>query len=239
MKTLFIVATHGDEGFSIPVLKKIEQKFDKKKYSYNWIVGNPLALEKKIRFVDVDLNRNAPGSAHSKYYEQKRASEIMQIAQGYDVVIDILGAKSNCGICTIISLPSFNNLLLASQMNCQNNVLWYSSNSKKSGPLNQHIGKPAIELECGPKSDKKIQQQLYKLLTNYLKRKEKIIFSEGLHWYAVAEKLNKVNFPKNIRDFIETKNKVIPFLSENTYLDGSFYNVKKIKFSTLATQDIN
>ena len=217
MKTLFIVATHGDEGFSIPVLKKIEQKFDKKKYSYNWIVGNPLALEKKIRFVDVDLNRNAPGSAHSKYYEQKRASEIMQIAQGYDVVIDIHGAKSNC----------------------QNNVLWYSSNSKKSGPLNQHIGKPAIELECGPKSDKKIQQQLYKLLTNYLKRKEKIIFSEGLHWYAVAEKLNKVNFPKNIRDFIETKNKVIPFLSENTYLDGSFYNVKKIKFSTLATQDIN
>lgn len=41
MNLLFIAASHGDEGFSIPVLEKLEKNVPKEKYGYDWIIGNP------------------------------------------------------------------------------------------------------------------------------------------------------------------------------------------------------
>lgn len=47
-KILFIVATHGDESFSIGVLKNIEKKFSKKKYGFDWVIGDRVDEEIKI-----------------------------------------------------------------------------------------------------------------------------------------------------------------------------------------------
>jgi len=238
MKTLFIVATHGNEGFSIPVLKSIEKKFPKQKFHYDWVIGNPVALKKNTRFIDVDLNRNAPGKLNSKNYEERRAHELIALAKKFDAVVDIHGAMSNCGICTIISKPSLENILLASQLNCKNNVIWNSASSQKKGPLNQHIGRPSVELECGPKQSPETAKALYDLISKFLQNNKNIIWPTKLNsWYYVDKKLNKKEFElKTIKDFSEHKSKkekIIPFLSQNTYVDGSFYSLSKIKFDQL------
>lgn len=238
MKTLFILATHGDEGFSIPVFEKLVSQYPKEKFNYDWVIGNPKALAKKTRFVDVDLNRNAPGSPNSDKYEEQRAAELIALAKNFDVVVDIHGAKSNCGICTIVSLPILNNLLLATQFNCQNNIIWNSGLSKEKGPINQHIGKPSIELECGPKDEKNIQDELYSVISEYLDHQGIVQFMERKNWFTVAQKLNKtdfVNFEKwdDFGRYTVNETTIVPFLSKNTYADGSFYQLQEIEFGKL------
>lgn len=239
LKTLFICATHGDEDFSIPVMEEIEKRYSKNKYNYDWIVGNPKALQKKVRFIDVDLNRNAPGDLGSSSYEEHRAAEIIRIAENFDLVIDIHGAKSDCGVCTIVSRPSLQNLLLATQLNCKNNVIWNSISSKHTGPLNQHIGKPAIELECGPKNSKTIYKILHQVISEYLEKQNNLVLpNKNNKWFSVTSKLSKKDYEKDelIIDFKKCKSKsgsFIPFLSQNTYKDGSFYSLTEIKFDQL------
>lgn len=239
LQTLFICATHGDEEFSIPVLEKIEKKYSKEEYNYDWIIGNPKALKKNIRFIDVDLNRNAPGILNSKIYEEHRAAEILNIAAKFDLVVDIHGAKSECGICTIVSNPYLENLLLASQFNCKYNVIWNSPSSDLKGPLNQHIGKPAFELECGPKNQKKIADKLYEVISNYLQNKCSInLPNKENKWFAVSSKLNKSDYDNatDLKDFMQYKFNdytITPFLSQNTYSDGTFYSLDEIKFQQL------
>lgn len=239
LQTLFICATHGNEEFSIPVLKKIEKKYSKEKYNYDWIIGNPKALEKGTRFIDIDLNRNAPGKLNSKNYEEHRAAEIINIAKKFDLVIDIHGAKSDCGVCTIISKPSLQNIFLASQFNCNNNVIWSSPSSNIKGPLNQHVGKPSFELECGPKNKKEIADELYVVISNFLERQNKLMLpSSKRKWFTVSSKLNKSDYHNqgHFNDFVEYQTKtgeIIPFLSQNTYDDGTFYSLTKIEFDKL------
>lgn len=237
MKVLFILATHGNEGFSIPVFQKLEKALPKDIYNYEWIIGNPKALDKKVRFIDADLNRVAPGKRDSKKYEEARAAEIIEIAKSFDAVVDIHGAISNCGICSIISLPTIENLFLASQFECQNNVIWNSKSSKAHGPINQHVGKPAFELECGPKDDQDIADKLYQIISDFLENKQSTIFvANRLNWYTVIGKKDKNDFANNaLSDFIPASNNqsIVPFLSKNSYPDGSFYILEKIDFTRL------
>ena len=41
-----MTATHGNEEFSIPVVKKLAKKF-----KFDWIISNPKALRQNKRFV--------------------------------------------------------------------------------------------------------------------------------------------------------------------------------------------
>lgn len=240
MKVLFIVATHGNEGFSIPVFERLEKEFPREKYEYDWIIGNPRAQEKNIRFIDVDMNRNAPGDIHASSYEEKRVAEIIQQAQAYDAVIDVHGAVSNCGVSTIVSYPTVDNFVLANQVGCSNNVIWNSKRSLEKGPINQHVGKPAIELECGPKEDPAIGDALYETVAHFLKVKNTIVFrGDTLNWYEVIGKRNKSEYLNvELEDFEMTvgTESITPFLSSNTYPEGSFYILQKIDFTTLFLQ---
>jgi len=72
---LAIYNTHGDE-----VRPNIPDSFD-------ILIGNPKAYEKRVRYIESDLNRSFNGK--SETYEEKRAQEIIPILQSYDTVIDI------------------------------------------------------------------------------------------------------------------------------------------------------
>lgn len=240
MTTLFIVAAHGNETFSIPVLERLEKLFPKSSFSYDWIIGNPRAVKKNVRFIDVDMNRNAPGSPTSQHYEERRAAELIRIAETYDLVVDIHGAKSDCGACTIIPYPTLNNLLLAAQLRCKNNVIWNTKDSDKKGPITQHIRKPAVGLECGPKEASKTADELYELISAYLQRQGQTVFPDPKEskWHRVCGKLNKADFKEaeNWNDFqtyTVGEKKIVPFLSQNTYADGSFFQLEKIAFENL------
>lgn len=233
-KLLFIAATHGNEGYSIPVLKKIETNYPKEEWNYDWIVGNPRALQENVRYTEADLNRVAPGDLDSPVYEERRAAEIIEIAKDYDMVVDIHGADAKCGLVKIIPLPSIRNLALAALFPDLINVIWYSASSAEKGPPVQYMGKPAIELECD-KNSGEVAEELYQVLARSLELKNGMNYQELLtnlarqNWYQVAgktedqlgllEELKATDTPEGIR---------YPFLT-NTYAGKAVYLLEKIQ----------
>jgi succinylglutamate desuccinylase len=232
-KILFISSTHGNENFSISVLEELEKEYPKEKYGYDWIIGNPKAVEQNVRFIDTDLNRAAPGNAKSDLYEEKRAAEIIELSKQYDIVIDIHGTKSDFGIVKIIPYPSYQNLVLAGLFQEKRNVIWYSKESKKRGPLVQFMSCPAIELECGDKRAPKTQKLLKKTLSSFLQTANKagsvLEKTKNQEFYVVYDKaLSDVDQQTDFRKVADGGIRFYPFLATNGYKDVSYYKLKKI-----------
>jgi len=235
-KFLFILATHGDEGFSLDLLKNLEIKFPKEKFSYEWIIGNPKALEKKRRFIETDLNRSAPGNINSQVYEEKRAAEIIEVSNDYDFVIDIHGSTSNCGLISIITYPTFQNLTLASLLGIKRNVIWHAKSSQEKGPLTQFAKCPAVEIECGPQNDENIQRKLSDTLKDFIIAKDsrsdltKALrnFNDAEFFAVYGKKEGKHN--QKVIDFEQIEidgEKFYPFLA-NQYPNILCYKTKKV-----------
>lgn len=233
-KLLFIAATHGNEEFSVPVFERLEKKFDKIKYSYDWIIGNPRAYEEKVRFIDTDLNRAAPGNLESSLYEERRVAELLEIAKDYDQVIDIHGSLSDCGVTTLIPNPTAENLELAKLFGLQNNIIWKSSDkSRVTGPIVQFIEGPAIELECGPKQDERIALELEQVLERFITGDYAAEPVNSVDFYEVYGKIfskDAINPPMFV-DFARTvynNETFYPYLAKNTYKDILCYKMKKL-----------
>lgn len=199
-KVLILCATHGDEGFSIPVVQKLQKKF-----KFDWQISNPKALEKGVRFTDKDLNRSGPGNSKSKYYEERRAKKLITLAKKYETVIDLHGTVSNTGCFIILSDPNWQNIELAKKLYVENIVLWPSL--MPTGALTQFIPN-SLEIECGPKNDKKTAQKLEQILENYLEGRPNKLNQK---FYIVTGKFTK-NTKKPMKDFIKF-----------TYQGSSFY----------------
>jgi len=163
MKTkniLFIVTTHGDEGFSIPVVKKLAKEFN-----FDWVIGNPKAQAKNTRYIEADLNRSGPGNIKSPVYEQRKAYELIRLGKKYKTVIDLHGTVSNTGIFVIVTNPGWENIELAKKLDIKNVILWPGLVS--TGPLTQFVPN-SLEIECGPKSDPRTAIKLERILRKYL-----------------------------------------------------------------------
>jgi len=238
-KILFILATHGDESFSIDVLKKIESNYPKAVYGYDWVIGNEKALKEKVRFIKTDLNRSAPGRDDSSSYEEKRVAELIRLANKYKYVIDIHGTISNTGIFTIIPKPDIKNILFSAILPIKRNVFWYSKRSLDKGPIVQFCKPSALEIECGPKSSPKIARELEKviiyLLINMQRQEYETLFSllSNKEFYAVYGSQNVFN--KGIRDFksVNLNGEQFYPLLINQYRSISYYKMRKISFQDL------
>lgn len=218
-QNLFICATHGDEQFSIPVIKKL-----KKQYSFDWIIGNQKAIKNNKRFLEVDMNRSAPGNIKSKIYEKRRVAEIIKISQEYNTTIDIHGTFSNCGLFIILSDASWENIELAKQFDIKNVLLWPSM--KPTGPLTQII-RPGLEIECGLKNSKDTAIKLEKVLKTYLSGQKPIVKQE---YYIVTGKIEGENDP-TLQDFIRTEKygeSFYPILTDNRYPNITCYKTQKL-----------
>jgi len=119
MKVLIFGGTHGNEWTGIYVVQKY-QKFFKEKFpnlDLDFIFSNPLAHEKKVRFVDEDLNRSFQFlNEHRPHsYEHLRAKEIFQLIKNEKCfVIDLHTTTSNLGETVIVTQENdFNFTLLA------------------------------------------------------------------------------------------------------------------------------
>lgn len=163
-KLLITTVTHGDEGFSIPIVKKLA-----KKYFFDWQLNNVQAYRLGKRYFQQDLNRSGPGNPKSSIYEERLAYKIIKKATNYKAVIDIHGSISRCGIFVILSEPSTQNIDLAKKLDIENVVLWPSLRANDA-PLTQFIPN-SLEIECGPMSEVSIANKLEKILQKYLKGK--------------------------------------------------------------------
>lgn len=233
-KMLFITATHGDEGFSIPVLKKLEQSYPKNSWAYDWIVANPKALKEEKRFVDCDLNRSAPGDINSPLYEKRRAAQILNVSNKYDMIIDIHGTSSDCGLVKIIPKPSMENLLMASLFPDLINIIWYSIRSLKEGPLAQFMTKPSLEIECSinnPETEEKLYQTLVKSLLikkeiNWMQLTDSLLKQD---WFKVIGRSKTFDPESRELQALKTKSGIAyPFLT-NQYTSSAYYLLEKIK----------
>lgn len=241
-KILFITTTHGNEAFSIPVLRDLEDEFPKRTYQYDWLIANPRALALGVRFVDADMNRSAPGRTASLLYEEKRVAEVIEIAKEFDIVVDIHGSLSNCGITTLIPLPTRQNIHLARAFDLERNVIWYSERSKENGPISQYVKSASIELECGPKYSPEIARQLRDVLARILLHNydgtllNKTPANKSIDFYNVYGKVIGDKASKKMKDFIEInyqKETFFPYLSGNTYPNIICYKMKKLKGAAL------
>ncbi len=199
---LFLGATHGDEKIGVDVLSSLplDNRLD-------WLIANEKALAENKRFIDADMNRNAPGTLDSAHYEVRRAYELVGQFKNYNYVIDIHGSVSNCGIFIILTKLSFDDLLLALQLDIPNIVIWLPSQKKEVGPLVQ-FAEPAIEIECGPKDCEKLRMELKdileKFITNYDKGIDKTkLKNKKIFWVygkMVDNKTPLVDFEKTTID---------------------------------------
>lgn len=238
-KVLFIAATHGDEPISVSVMKRIEKSLSKKDYAYDWIVGNPEAYEKNVRYIEKDLNRSAPGDISSGTYETKRAAEIVELAKKYDAVVDLHWTSTDLGVVSIVPYPNEENISLAESFGLKRNVIWYSQSSKKYGPIAQYAGVPAVEIECGSKDNPEMEGSLYKLIFNFLeanKLGKPIKNAQKPEFYNVYGKIPG-DSSASFEDFVATtyrEETFYPFLSGNDYSDIICYKMNKIQRSKIA-----
>lgn len=236
-KFLFICATHGDEGFSVEILKELEKQYDKEKFGYSWIIGNEKAYSQSIRFVDQDLNRVAPGNRNGKTYEERRAAEIVDLSKSFDFIIDIHGSDSNSGITTLIPYPTLQNIILATMFDIKRNIIWYAKSASKKGCLSQFVHCPAIEIECGPKNSKKTTRDLYVVLEKLIKRVDDFNVNRHLKesklkefYFVYGKEIGKPT--KRQKDFVEVKKggeTFFPYLS-GQYPDIACYKTKRVNF---------
>ena len=128
-----------------------------------WLVANERAYKTGVRFTEADLNRSAPGNSLSPIYEVRRAYEIMQIAARYRFVIDIHGTTASTGIFVIVTNPTPANIALAASIPIANVVIWAAKSSAHAGPLSQFVN-CGVEIECGPKTSRRIREELRDVL---------------------------------------------------------------------------
>jgi len=200
-KILFIGGTHGDETIGVEVLEKMRGE----RNDFDVVIGNPKALRKGRRFVRYDLNRCAPGSRLSPYYEKRRARFLVNLSKKYDYTIDIHGSSCLVGIFTIITNPSPENLALADKLDLERIVIWPAFSPELKGALSEYFN-CGVELECGPKEDEATKKELSRVLLKFLDSAADVNYqtAKPKKYYQVYGSLSasdEINYPRDWEEF--------------------------------------
>lgn len=206
-RILLIAGTHGDESIGFEIIDQM-----KSRDGFDFIVGNPNAVENAKRFIDIDLNRVFPGSQSSPLYEERRAWEIFEKCKSYEYIFDIHEAEKSP--VNFVILPqkydSSKNYDFLNSIYIDKIVFWPSVSGRKTGPIGQFMDN-CIELELGTKnSDRpKVVEEGVKIISDFISVK----LGVGESWqkkekqfYEVYGKLNKEDLPdgRQLNDFEET-----------------------------------
>ncbi len=224
-KLLITTVTHGDEGFSIPIVEKLAKQF-----TFTWCKNNLRAFKLNQRFFEKDLNRSGPGNPKAKIYEERLAYKLIRSYSKYKIVIDIHGSVANCGVFALLSEPSTQNIELAKKLDVNYVVLWPSMRAMEA-PLTQFIPN-SLEIECGPKDAPQTSSKLERVLRKFLSGKAP---TKRQSFYIVTGLL-KGPIAKPMKDFTQTEfrgQSFIPLLVDQ-YPGIKCYTMQKISY-TLAT----
>ena len=88
---LIVGATHGHEVLGVRIIDELKKLTSGK--NIEMVIGNPLAYERGVAFVESDLNRSFPGNPRGTY-EQRRAYELMNAITAADFVVDIHSTRT-------------------------------------------------------------------------------------------------------------------------------------------------
>lgn len=176
-KTALICFLHGNEGYGLKVCKT--------QTLFPFFIGNPLAVEKKVRFVDVDMNRCFPGKKNGKT-EERFAFELLEKLKNFDFVIDLHSTSNSCPIFGIITQPSKEKIEFAKKMGLKKLVIMPEHFA--SGKALIDFVKCGISLEVGPHNRKESVSETLNLLDNLSEDKN---YNEKLEIYEVKKIIEK------------------------------------------------
>lgn len=97
-KILVIGGLHGNEPLGLEVVERLQKKPIP---GITAIIGNPEALKQNRRFAESDLNRVFPGKENGNV-EERRAVEIMKVADGFDLVLDFHNTTTSGNDCGFV-----------------------------------------------------------------------------------------------------------------------------------------
>jgi len=233
-KILFIAATHGNEKIGMEVITKL-QKIGYAKY-FDYLIANPRAYEKNVRFINADLNRSYPGKRYSKFYEKRLAFYNLAVAKKYPYIVDFHEASAGTENFIIIPRKKISQNFPLQYIDLKKILLW----PDPKGPISQLLPN-SIELEFGMKNKdrKEISALAFSVAKKFL---EKIMFRKkttctlkNKKIYYVFGKLWQKDFCKNVNsleDFKETQiknKKFIPLLTRQYLKDGIVcYKMRKM-----------
>lgn len=227
---LFIVCTHGNESAPLEVLKNVIQEYGEENFysRCDYIIANPKALEKNIRFTEADLNRIYPGNSQSELYEERRAAELLIYAKQFRYVIDLHTTTADSGIFTLVTKGTKGNNELASKLLPKKIVIWESTSGRKTGPITSFL-ECACEIECSisrPELLRDLEDSIISAI-DVSSRKE-----EDKEWYRVVDSISRseeTSYPGLI-DFsvVDYKGKSLYPLLTGRYGDKVCYLMEKI-----------
>jgi succinylglutamate desuccinylase len=224
-KILFIAATHGNEKIGLEVIYKLK-KIGYDQY-FDYLIANPRAFEKNIRFIDVDLNRSYPGKKYSKVYEKRLAFSNLAMAKKYRHIIDFHEASAGTENFIIVPRKKLSQNFPLQFIDLKKVLLW----PNPKGPIGQVLSS-AIELEFGMKNKKRKEVSLLafliakKFLEKNLSGKRERCNLKNKQLYYVFGKLWRKDFSGNInflKDFKETRigeERFIPILTKQYLKSG-------------------
>ncbi len=198
---LFIVCTHGNEAAPLGVLEDVIKKYGENSFYKNcdYVIGNPKALEKNIRFTETDLNRIYPGNSVSELYEERRAAELLAYAKQFRFVIDLHTTTADSGIFTLVTKGTNSNNELASKLFPKKIVIWESTSGRATGPITSFLDS-ACEIECSTANPEYLEDLKISIIDAIDIADKKV---EKKEWYKVVGSMpesDKASYPL-LKDF--------------------------------------
>jgi succinylglutamate desuccinylase len=162
MKLAIIPCVHGIEPYGMEVVKRLP--------AIPFFIGNPLALERKVVFVESNLNRSFPGKENGTY-EEKLAYELKNKLKDFDYVIDLHSSSNKCPIFGIISKSNNEKIEFAKKLGLKRLVIM-SQDFEDNNALIDWV-KCGLSLEVGPHERKENVDDAVELIKNFLNNKNK------------------------------------------------------------------
>ena len=172
-KTVAVIAgVHGDETCGVRLFDKILSDFNPRSGTVYFIYGNPKAIEKGVRYTEMNLNRafrpeKTLTEKEKQSYERKRALELMPILEKCYASLDIHSSASKESIPFVICEPK--SFFIAERLP----VLIKSSgwDAIHQGSTDYFVNKSGgfgLCVECGSHNDPRAQELARKCLDNFL-----------------------------------------------------------------------
>lgn len=206
-KYTFVTALHGNETMPTQALssKNIPQ-----------VIGNPLAIEKNQRFIDMDLNKSFGESGNS--YEEKRAKEILTQIPKDSLVVDFHTTSSTTPpFAIVVDLD----LVPFAQTLGLKHIVYMKHNIKSGHALINH--RNGVSIEAGTHDTKEAFDETLKTISNITKNKK--------NKATLYEVFDIITTPGEYQNFTLYKNDFYPVLAGEKAYD--FYGLKAKKIGDL------
>ncbi len=188
---VFVAGIHGNEKAPVDALSRLNVPF---------MMGNPQALSKNVRYIDEDLNRTF--GKRGVTYERQRAKELLEGISQDVYVVDLHTASTVSEPFAIITDSKI--IPFASVVGIKKVILFPASSRFISNSLIHK--RSGIVVECGNHTD---DQGVYKVVHKVFRNCQR----GRRHTIKVYEVVSRSKSPSTRIDFRRTTNGLYPVLS--------------------------